>query len=111
MEISEFVDSVVTAPLVTRVVAEVITTTFDLPVVSARVLPLWPLTTSEETRAADSVALAGVARPVIPIRATKVVAIARTKTVERLADTITDLFSMRADYENKVSLSLNLDKE
>ena len=90
---------------------EVIATDLDLPVVSAKELTP-PLTvTSVEDKPSTSVALAGVARPVIPIRATKVVAIARTKTVERLAEAITDLFSMRAEYESKVSLSLNLDKE
>jgi hypothetical protein len=110
-EMSAFVDRTLTASVDSSVVSDVIATALDLPVRSASELPTLLAVTSDEMRAVDVSALAGVARPAIPMRATNDVAIARTKTVERLADTITDLFSMRADYGNKVSLSLNLAKE
>jgi hypothetical protein len=98
---------------------EEMVTTRSTPVMRSRVYGLLLSATFEGCTSTSvdcncgftAAALAGVARPVTPIRVTKVAAIARTKTEERLALTITDVFSMRAGYESNVYLNHDLDKE
>ena len=114
MEMSAFVEETVTASLDRRVGSEVIATTFDLPVVRARVLPPCPLTMSAETKDPEDtggltpLALAGTASPEIPISATTEDAITRATTERRDAISV---FSMSTEYESNVYLRAALDKD
>jgi hypothetical protein len=74
---------------------EEMVTTRSTPVVRARENTPPLSLTSADCSVGVILALAGVARPVIPMRATKEAAIARTKTEERLALTMVNVFSMR----------------